>query len=299
MRTHEFQVYEPKSIIIRSIKPNYRESTDRYWFGGNPFITHFINTLSFQFPSGEEQFVKSVNHFKNQVTDKELRSQIKGFIGQESLHSKVHDDFNKWVISLVPDAERYCQAIAKRHREENQKMIDRDPLLALSVTVGFEHMTAIMAGGLLRRPKTMQNMAPEVRALMIWHAIEEIEHKSVAFDVYKTMGGRYFKRVLGMLIATLSLLITTSIVTFLLLKKDKELTNFRALLTGLNELFGFKGYLTTLTLKYLSYFRPGFHPSQEDDSELLKQGHAALLKLTPVHVNGRLVNNEPPLTKEA
>lgn len=299
MSTGQTKAYNPRSIVIRSIKPNYREGTERFWFAGNPFITHFINTLSFQFPSGEEQFVKSVNYFKDQVKDSNLRAQIKGFIGQESLHGKVHADFNQWVASLVPEAEQYCAAIAKRHREKNKMIIDRDPRLALSITVGFEHMTAIMAGALLRRPQTMGKMAPEVRALMIWHAIEEIEHKSVAFDVYQTVGGGYLKRVFGMLLATISLTFTTAAYNFLLLKRDKQLFNVPALLSALNELFGLNGYFTGIAFAYLRYFKPGFHPSQQDDSELLKMGHAALVKLTPVQVNGRQLEADPSLDKGA
>ena len=59
------------------------------------------------------------------------------------------------------------------------------PLARLAATVALEHLTAILAAALLDgRSGSLAGADPRVAELWRWHAVEETEHKSVAFDVY-------------------------------------------------------------------------------------------------------------------
>ena len=70
--------------------------TPRYWWSGDPFMTHFMNNLSSLFPYGEKFFVDSVRAVRDQVRDRQLQKDISAFIGQEAMHSKEHAAYNEY-----------------------------------------------------------------------------------------------------------------------------------------------------------------------------------------------------------
>lgn len=282
-----------QTITIRSIKPKFQASRSSFWFGGNPFLTHMTNVLSFQFPSGEEMFVKAVTHFKDQVQDKELKRAIVAFAGQELLHSRLHEEFNEWIASRVPDAKNYCDALAEASNRRSAKSFKQNPMLPLAVTVALEHLTAIMAANFLRRTDISEQAHPEVRALLIWHAIEEIEHKNVAYDVYLAVNGSYLMRAIAMLGATCVLTGQTIYYMTKLLRKDGELTNLKAFWEFMKISFGRKGFFTTSLKAYFHYFKPNFHPSQHDDQLLVAYWSEKLAEATPVRVTGQVSYASP------
>ncbi len=277
-----------QSISIRSIKPKFQNLSSRHWFDGNPFISHMIHALSFLFPPGEEMFVKSVNFYKDQITDPQLRKAIKAFAGQEFLHSKSHQDFNDWIIAQVPEAEAYCQSIAQAIDSNYNKLAATKPIVNLAITVALEHITAIMAASFLRKSEFLDKIHPEVRSLLIWHAIEEIEHKSVAFDVYQAVGGGYWQRVSTLLIATCMLFLKTFYYQTLLLLQDGGWRQGRAAWAAVKMLFGSNGFFTDVAKSYFHYFKPSFHPSQHNDQALIDQWHEELAKLTPIRIAGKV-----------
>lgn len=278
-----------RSVInIRSIQPRYEATPDLHWFGGNPFTSHLVHALSFLFPPGEEMFVKSVNHFKDEITDPDLRRAIKAFAGQEHLHSKSHHDFNLWIQKRIPEAEHYCQRIADGINRNYNRLEKRRPIVNLAVTVALEHITAVMAATFLSRPDMLEKIHPEVRALFIWHAIEEVEHKSVAFDVYRAVGGTYLTRVWAMFMCTMILTGKTLYYQGKLLQNDGQLGNWRAGLQAMRECFGKGGFFTVLRSRYLDFFRRDFHPSKHNDQELVDTWQWKLSQLTAVKVIGRV-----------
>src|SRR5687767_16034166 len=61
---------------------------------GDLILSHLAASLSSVFPDGEDFFVRSVRHYRDQITDPELKRQVAGFIGQEALHGREHRAFN-------------------------------------------------------------------------------------------------------------------------------------------------------------------------------------------------------------
>lgn len=281
------------TISIRSIQPSFEASQSTFWFGNNPFMTHMTNALSFQFPSGEDMFVRAVTHFKDQVENKELKRAIVAFAGQELMHGRLHDEFNTWIASRVPDAKTYFTDLAAASDARTAKSFAKDPLLPLAVTVALEHLTAIIAANFLRRTDISEMADPEVRPLLIWHAIEEIEHKNVAFDVYLAVKGTYGMRVLAMIGATCILGGQTAWYMTKLVHKDGQLFNLKALREFLHLCFGRKGFFTSTLKAYLHYFKPSFHPSQHQDQQLIEEWNDKLAESTPVRVTGQVAYASP------
>src|SRR5699024_11745933 len=116
-----------------------------------------------------------------------------GFIGQEAHHSREHEDLNNFLQERGIDVHRldrevqwFMDWMRKRFSPERQ----------LAHTVAVEHFTALMAEEfLLKYDDALETMDPRMAPVWAWHAIEESEHKAVAFDVYKAIGGSEFVRI--------------------------------------------------------------------------------------------------------
>lgn len=234
--------------------------TDKYWFADDPFMSHFMNNLSSLFPYGEKFFVDSVRAVRERVSDPQLKKDISAFIGQEAMHSKEHAAYNDYAAEHGIDLQRLELRIkvllgwVTRTTTQKQR---------LAATCALEHFTATMAEQLLQREDlTTQMNDAKLYQLWMWHAIEENEHKAVAYDVYQAIGGGYFTRVLMMAITTLTFFGVIGWFQLHLLRKDGQLFNWRSWKTGLGLLFGPRnGFLSKLLLPYLDYYRPGFHPN--------------------------------------
>ncbi|MGH8353408.1 MAG: metal-dependent hydrolase [Pseudomonas sp.] len=244
--------------------------TQKYWWNGDPFMTHFMNNLSSLFPYGEKFFVDSVRAVRQQVDDPQLQKDIGAFIGQEAMHSKEHAAYNDYAAAHAIDLQRLELRI-KRLLEWVTKISSKKQRLA--ATCALEHFTATMAEQLLRREDlTTQMDNPKLYQLWMWHAIEENEHKAVAYDVYQAVGGGYFTRTLSMALTTVLFLGVIFGFQIHLLRRDGQLFNWRAWKNGLVTLFGLRdGFFTRLIGPYFDYYRPGFHPKDHDTRALEKR----------------------------
>lgn len=252
---------EPRHMPI-----HFPADMPRHYVGGDPFTSHLLNALSLVFPAGEQEFIDSVRNFRERITDPELARQVRAFIAQESFHSKEHAAFNAWmkrhgIPSDVIDAEIRALIV-----EGNEKLTHEQ---RLAFTCALEHFTALMARGMLESPDLLDAAPEPVRMLLIWHAIEEMEHKAVAFDVFETVSGSYRLRVGTMLVATVLFFYDIARLQRRLMVGDGEHRNVRSYAKGIRRFFGPGGFFPRLVPSYLRYFRPDFHPWQEDDSALL------------------------------
>ncbi|HZX52616.1 metal-dependent hydrolase [Pseudomonas sp. XK-1] len=254
------------SFPVRRMDFSFSDS-QKFWFAGDPFMSHFMNNLSSLFPYGEKFFVDSVRAVRNEVTEPQLKKDISAFIGQEAMHSKEHAAYNDYAAKHGIDLERLELRI-KVLLEWITKISTKKHRLA--ATCALEHFTATMAEQLLQREDlTTQMNDPKLYQLWMWHAIEENEHKAVCYDVYQQVYGGYFTRTIMMAITTLIFVGVIGWFQVHLLRKDGQLFNWRSWGKGLKMLFGPRnGFLTKLLLPYLDYYRPGFHPLDHDSKAL-------------------------------
>jgi predicted metal-dependent hydrolase len=163
---------------------------------GDLILSHLAASLSSVFPDGEDFFVRSVRHFRDQVTDPQLKRQVAGFIGQEALHGREHRAFNDRLDQLGYPTKRF-ERFTRRGLAMRERLLP--PASNLAATAALEHFTATLAELVLTSQETRDLFGhEEVRNLFLWHALEESEHKAVAFDVYKAVGGTERMRVMTM-----------------------------------------------------------------------------------------------------
>lgn len=231
----------------------------RHWNGGDPVLTRFFDALSVHFPEGERFFIQSVRHFQDQVTDPRLREDIRHFIRQEGQHGIVHDRFNDVMAGQGINVERVT-ANLRRFIRTSQKYLPKKYQLAM--TAAFEHFTATLGEAMLKEETDMFREAdPVMRALFLWHGVEEVEHKAVAYDLYQTAaGGGYLTRASALVVAMLMVHAVVAPVFINMLRLDGALRKPGVVLRGLNRLYGRGGILTGMLPEFLAWFRPGFHP---------------------------------------
>jgi predicted metal-dependent hydrolase len=241
----------------------------RYFYGNDPFLSHFWNTFSSLLPAGEAFFVRAVRHYRDQVTDPVLKAQVAGFIGQEAMHSKEHLAFNNMIGEKGLPMEALQRDIAWL-LETATRYLPKS--LQLAATVCLEHYTAIIAEQLLREPEH-QKMIQDTNALKMWmwHAVEENEHKNVAFDLYQKTVGNYWLRAGTMVPTTIILGIVMVIFQGRMMAADKKLFNVRQNARGLAYLWGKQGLFPRLAPQFFDFFRRDFHPSQHDTDALLAE----------------------------
>lgn len=241
------------------------------WVGnGGVHFTHLMNTMSLVIPVGERFFIDAVRHYRDQIQDPELKKAATAFIGQEAMHGREHDEYNAKMFERLPSAAVFEKRV--------KKLLDffannTAPAFRLSSTIALEHLTAIMADGLLKEPRVTRNAEPGYHALWRWHALEETEHKGVAYDVWEATQGRgvkaYTIRAFGLVLATAIFwgMVLPHYVNFV--RQEGKLTDLEGWKACWDMAMGEVGFLRKMARPWFSYFRPDFHPWDDDNSHYL------------------------------
>ena len=251
-------------IPPRHIDFNFPQSIPTYFYAGNATATTFFAMLSGFFPPGERYFMDSVRHFRSHVTDKAQRAAVSGFMGQEAIHGREHDRLNELL------AERgFDMGTPDRFVKLGLKVLEMlPPSTKLAATTFMEHFTALLAEQLLE-DKDFQGLAdPEMIKIWQWHALEELEHKSVAYDVYELVGNRHSERVAAAAASLVVLLPMLGVTWVWMLARDGKLGNIRDNAKGLNMLFGRKGFVSKILPRLPEFTQRHFHPGNHDTRHL-------------------------------
>jgi predicted metal-dependent hydrolase len=256
-------------ILPRDRGHDLERNLARDWFDNHAFKTAWFNAMSITFPLGEKFFIDSVRHYAEQIEDPKLREEIRGFSGQEGFHRREHQRYNEALCLLRGYDLDYLEGRLAKKIAQGKKLLS--PLEQLAVTAALEHITAIMAESGLSEDNPMLGQADAaMQALWDWHAAEEMEHKAVAFDVYRAVGGGERMRKRALRRATVLLLIDILVGVVHMLRRDGKLWNLRLWWQGWKFLFFEGGLLRRVWPAYREYFRDGFHPWQRDTRELLQ-----------------------------
>jgi len=247
---------EDTPIVARRVDLGFPTDVPRHW-AGDPVFTRISDALSLLFPAGEAFFIQAVNHYKDRIDDEELRAAVRGFAYQESMHSKEHAAYNAMLEAQGLDSLKTRLGIARRYMP---------PIMQLAFTATAEHLTATMAEGLLGALREQEQLArahPRMRALYYWHAVEEVEHKSVAWDVYHRVAhGGVVRRLIAQVWVTTLVLINVSLAAGWMLYRDGLLFDLTTWRRSIPLLWGRHGFFTRMVRPFLRGFRPGFHPRE-------------------------------------
>ena len=272
----------PDGVAIQPRNMNFEleKSLATDWADNDPFLTAVFNAMSMSFPSGERNFIDSVRHYQDRITDEKLLNDVKGFYKQEGIHSREHRKYNKILCEQRGYDYDDLESVFLKSIEKGNNDPRITPRVILASTVSVEHFTASFGESLLEG-RIIKNIDGPIGELWQWHALEELEHKSVAFDVYEHIGGTHEMRTRVMRLAMVTLLIDTLRVTFKILRHDKQMWKWSTLKSLSKFLFGKTGFVRTHVPAYKDFFRMDFHPWDRDNRDLLEQWQGKL-ELTAV-----------------
>ncbi|HEY4122174.1 MAG TPA: metal-dependent hydrolase [Byssovorax sp.] len=241
-------------------------ASDVAWSGRHRAVTRFFDGLSAIFPPGERFFIRSVRRSKKRVKDAALLREIDAFCAQEAMHGREHERYNARAV-----AAGYPIDVIADEIDQLIKRIERVVPRAgsLAATCALEHYTAVFADLALRRPEVFSAARPEIAAMWRWHAAEETEHKAVAFDVYAETGAGYGVRASAMAIATAFFFGKLVEHQVRLMRIDGDLGSIDAWRALGRYLFVDPGGFDQVLFAAFDYLRPGFHPWQHDNRDLL------------------------------
>lgn len=264
-----------KAITVRRSRFDPQQGVSRHYFASqSPLMSHLLTALSMTFPAGEQFFVHSVRNVREQVKDEQLQASISAFIGQEAMHSQAHAHFNQALSCPEYD----LQAYERQMSQGLTKLKTRSPRRQLAATVAYEHFTAMIAAHLLSQPQLFQGFDDNLRQLWLWHALEELEHKSVAFDVYQQVfDGReassLAQRRRSMRTVSVGFVMGIASMTATLFWQDRKssLGSVRNLALNVRDSYLLTRMIVALLPDYLAYYRADFHPQQTNHQALIEK----------------------------
>lgn len=273
--------YSHTDLIVRRLHVDLSKGFPRFWNGEDSFRTAFANALSMSFPFGEQFFIDAVkaglNHLPDTVDNQALRDGLKKFIGQEATHRQIHTLYN---AQLEKQGYRNAWEPRVRQRIENErsrmmrKGVEKMYMHELAITCAVEHLTAILGDITLSQQEETHdlfyNACEPMKILWRWHASEELEHRSMAFDLYMRLGGghrwrmHWYYRFLLMFVIDLTLQIADN------LWRDGTWKYSSTWKSCIKFFWGRHGLVRCTWTKLKDYARSDFHPEQQGDSVLAK-----------------------------
>ena len=255
----------------RDIHFDVAAARNGHWLGGDPVGTAAFNALSLTFPDGERLFIDAVRHYRSEVSGK-LAEDVRGFIAQEAIHSREHHTLNQLI-----DRERYPVAeIEELIKERVAFSRSRGPMRMLIATIALEHFTAMMAEAHARHRDLFGAADPGIERMWRWHAMEETEHKAVAYDVFMhatrhwPAWRRYLRRTLAM--AVITYLFTRNIAHYAALLLQADGYSYKEALKAVKAYVWRKpGLFSRNARTYFAWYRPGFHPWDQDNRALVAE----------------------------
>lgn len=270
---HRTKLSSAAPITVRNLRFANSGGNCRWWLDNDPIATAVFNSLSLSFPRGEAYFIESVRAFREGVPAP-LAEEIRAFISQELNHSREHLAFNRGMTDAGYDTEQLDAIV----RDVLELARTRPPIVSLAATIALEHFTAMFAHEVLSDPAILAGADPHLRALWQWHSVEEIEHKSVAYDTWLNATRDWPRRRRWKLKAIMMLLATRNFLRLRyqgaieLLRQD-GITGWRAHWGVLRYTLGSPGILRRIIPQWIAYFLPGFHPWNVDDRALIAAVH--------------------------
>ena len=192
-------------IKPRKVKFDWQD-TPVDWIPNQPFVSYFINEINMILPAGEFWFCRLYNKVLPQISNEKLKEDVKAFIRQEAMHAQAHASANKEYLTLRNiDVQRnldlmdflFTKVLADQPLGfKVPKILEHQwDLFRLGIIATVEHMTCVLGKYVLYNQHWEELGAdPAMLDLVKWHGAEEIEHRTVAFDLYRHLGGGYISR---------------------------------------------------------------------------------------------------------
>lgn len=240
---------------------------NRIWHRSGVWITHFLNGLQSVFPVGERFFIETaregIARLKQQgLLEPQLFEDYERFAQQEGTHARHHAKWNAALAQIgYPRLREHDEQTHRMHLWFGRHLALRT---RLAIIAAAEHYTTCLAHAIYSKGTFIWDMTPPFQNLLLYHAMEEVEHKAVCFDLYQKSSGSYARRLLGYVLCTYAMWYDVYARNRYLLRTDGQwgLSDEH----DLRQLYiGSGGGFQIFWPRVKAYLRPSFHPWQFDE----------------------------------
>ena len=251
-------------IRVRAIEFDLEAGRGGLWNPRIPEVSHALNAFQLALPYLEPYFIDAVREGARALDDPRLRADAHAFCSQEANHSREHGRYNRLLRKRYPRVEAFERNLQRvlTERRRTEPLAER-----LAFTAACEAITGELSRFLVRHAaEWFAGADPHFAALMVWHAVEEIEHKSVAFDVLRASAVPRVSRIRALGVAVEQMLLALDPVTTYMLEVD----GVRGVRSQLRR-FAFRAqFLAAVAPRLLMYGVPGYDPSREPDPPFVR-----------------------------
>lgn len=252
-------------LVVRRLLIDLSQPFEPRWNGGDAFRSAFFNALSMSFVVGEQYFIDSLKQALPLMSPEDrarLEPEIKGFIGQEATHRHLHSLYNKQL-----ERQGFDNAFERRAAARIKANAHINPRNHVGATAATEHFTAVFASWLMKHPEALEGADERLKKLWLWHSAEESEHRAIAMDVYRAIGGDHRWRIRTYRYVTFTFLTDVMRQTIDNLYRDGALWKVSTWKSCWKHLFSRDGLLRGNFAAWKDYLRPDFHPLDHDASD--------------------------------
>jgi predicted metal-dependent hydrolase len=181
--------------MIKVRKPGFEFTDDiPFWFNPtNREASLIANGLSLMAPAFERYFIKAIRQVMPQIRTDAAREEANRFCMQEGQHARLHTAHQDLLLRKHPELEAVRDEV-NRSYDDLYRNESVEFALAYSTTIELsfkplaryfvENRQVLFGGG-----------DPRITAFLLWHFVEEFEHKHAMYDVYQDVVGDYWYRV--------------------------------------------------------------------------------------------------------
>ena len=254
-------------IEVRKVPFEFADDIEPVWNPGHHEWSHMINGVSLTMPYLEPFLIATLREAAKEIDDPKILEQIAGFVGQEGQHFRTHRAYNEILKANgypeLAEVEAFMKESYSRIRER------RSLAFRLAYSAGFESMTLGVTRWLVEdRVKLFAGSDTRVASFALWHMVEEVEHKRVAFDVYQAAAGGYWQRALGVFTGSMHVFLLARRGCIVMLKADGQWTDPRSRLRLWRRTGEFFARILPGALRSAL---PGHDPRDEPDPEWVER----------------------------
>jgi uncharacterized protein len=265
---------QSSAIPIRHMKFDFdhRQIDPKFYLNAELASAYFAS-LSIFLTYGEDLVIDTARYHRDFIQDPLLKQRVTALIGQEALHSKLHEELNDAFLKVDLPVTMF-RAWAAFVFDYGFNRLPQP--MKLSLMAGIEHFTAVLAEYMMNHEHIFFDSQDEKqRAIWMWHMLEESEHKDIAYDVFQLLSNNYALRVAGFFPALITILVLISAASLIVpfYRKPSNLVSlsyYKDMYRSLGLIFGLKNGVYGSSLKHIfEYLKPDFHPNDHDTSEFL------------------------------
>ncbi|WP_078327160.1 metal-dependent hydrolase [Mycobacteroides salmoniphilum] len=162
------------------------------WNPANPGLSVQMNAVSFLAVAWERYITMAVKGIQQSIHDPQVRAEAKVFLNQEGQHSSAH---RKHVLALCARYPNLQSVLDHAVNRFDKLRAEESTRFHVAYMANIEATFPALFGVIVDYQSELFSHGDQrVASLMLWHFMEEIEHKSSALAIYQaTESSRWYR----------------------------------------------------------------------------------------------------------